>query len=171
MTGYLTERRPMPPEVAVREANEGDAAAVHALACELAASIGDSDPKSEAVRGRLLELLETPSARILVAEDEEGVVGAVSFWIKPDLAHGDTVVEIPMLAVSERARRRGLGRLLIEHTRDAASGWGAGIIELIATPNNATARKFYRSLGFVETDHIALEFRGDLEDPPKSREQ
>lgn len=171
MTGYCTERRSMPSEIEIREASEEDAEAIHALACELAASIGDSDPEPEAVRDRLLELLEIPSAHTLVAQNGESVVGLVSFWIKPDLAHGDTVVEIPILAVAEEARRRGVGQALIERTRDVASEHDSGIIELIATPNNTAAREFYRSLGFVETDHISLEFRGDLEDPPDSDEQ
>ena len=123
------------------------------------------------MRGRLLELLETPSALTLVAEDGERIVGLVSFWVKPDLAHGDTVVEIPMLAVTEKARRRGVGRLLVERTRDAASRRGADLIELIATSDNTAARTFYRSLGFVETDHVSLEFMGNLEDPPQSQEE
>ena len=171
MNGGLTERRLMPPEIEVREATGEDAEAVYELACELAATVGDSDPESEAVRNRLLELLETTTARTLVAEDEESIVGLISLWIKPDLAHGDTVVEIPMLAVAEEARRRGVGKLLIGWARDIASEHDSGLIELIATPNNAVARKFYRSLGFVETDHIALEFRGDLKNPPHSGEQ
>jgi ribosomal protein S18 acetylase RimI-like enzyme len=161
----------MPSEIEVREANEEDAEAIYSLACELANTIGDSDPEPDAVRNRLLELLEAPSAHTLVAEGEESIVGLVSFWIKPDLAHGDIVVEIPILAVAKEARRHGIGKLLIERTRDVASEHDSGLIELIATPNNTIAQKFYRSLGFVETDHIALEFRGDLEDPPDSDKQ
>lgn len=140
------------------------------MACELASAVGDSDPDSNAVQERLLELLEASSAHTLVAEDEKGVIGVVSFWIKPDLAHGDTVVEIPMLAVAGEDRRRGVGELLVEKTQDVACEHGAGLIELIATPDNTAAREFYRSLGFLETDHVSLEFRGDVEDPPDSDE-
>lgn len=161
----------MPPEVEVREARAEDAKAIHALACELADAVGDSYPEAEAVRGRLAELLETPSARALVAEGEEGILGLTSFWIKPDLAHGDTIVEIPMLVVAERARRRGVGNSLMDRVWDAALEHGAGMIELIATPANIAAREFYRSLGFVETDHISLEFMGDVDDPPGSEQQ
>ena len=150
---------------------EGDAEAIYALACRLASTVGDSHPEPEAVRERLLELLELPSACTLVAENEQDNVGVVSFWIKPDLAHGDTVIEVPMLAVAQDARRRGVGKLLMEEVQRVASAHGAGLIELIATPDNEVARKFYRSLGFVETDHVSLEFRGDLEDPPQSEEE
>lgn len=157
-------------EIEVREATENDGGAIYALACELASAVGDSDPDSDAVQERLLELLEASSAHTLVAEDEKGVIGVVSFWIKPDLAHGDTVVEIPMLAVAGEDRRRGVGELLVEKTQDVACEHGAGLIELIATPDNTAAREFYRSLGFLETDHVSLEFRGDVEDPPDSDE-
>ena len=42
----------------------------------------------------------------------------------------------------------------------------AALIELVATRENDAARAFYRSLGFVETEHITLEFVGDMQDPP-----
>ena len=153
--------------LSAREATAGDAEKIHALARELAGAVGDSPPDLEAVRARLSELLEEPRARVLVAEDQDGaVVGAASFWVKPDLAHGDTVIEVPMLVVAEDHRREGVGKLLMEEIRSLAAGHGAGVIELVATGGNRPAREFYRSLGFVETDHVALEFMGDLEDPP-----
>ena len=155
----------------VRGATAEDAEMVHALACELAGTVGDSPPRFEDVRARLTELLEEPRARVLVAEDDEGAaVGAASLWIKPDLAHGDTVVEVPMLVVAGDRRREGVGRLLMEEIRRLATENEAGIIELVATSDNRAAREFYRSLGFVETDHVALEFVGDIEDPPNPEE-
>ena len=94
------------------------------------------------------------------------MVGAVSFWIKPDLAHGDAVVEVPMLVVAEDHRRTGVGKLLCR---------GAGgrrrarrlLIELVATRSNVAAREFYQSLGFVEADVVALEFVGSREPSPR----
>ncbi len=154
----------------VRQATARDAEALHALAQELADALGDRRPRPEAVRARLLELLEEPRVRVLVAEDEGGVVGAASLWIKPDLAHGDKVVEVPMLVVSDQARRRGIGKLLIEEIQTIVAAENAALIELVATRENKTARDFYRSLGFVETDHIALEFIGDVQNPPDPEE-
>lgn len=154
----------------VREATVEDAAEIYALACELAETVGDAPPREEAVRKRLKELLEEPRACVLVAEGESGVVGAASLWIKPDLAHGDAVIEVPMLVVSGSARRRGIGKLLVEEIQSIAADENAALIELVATNENEVARAFYRSLGFVETDHIALEFIGDVQDPPDSEE-
>ena len=151
----------------VREATIEDAAGIQRLARELAETVGDAPPVEEAIRERLGELLETPRSRVLVVENGSGLVGAVSFWIKPDLAHGDIVVEVPMLVVAEDQRRNGVGRLLMEEVRSAASEHGASLIELVATTTNVVAREFYNSLGFVEADVVALEFVGSHEDPPQ----
>ena len=100
----------------LREATVGDVAEIHALAAELAATVGDAIPDEKAVRTRLEELLEEPRAQVLVADAGDGVAGVVSLWIKPDLAHGDAVIEVPMLAVSEGHRRTGVGRMLMSRT-------------------------------------------------------
>jgi ribosomal protein S18 acetylase RimI-like enzyme len=151
----------------VREANVEDAAEICGLVRELAETVGDEPPTEKATRTRLEELLDEPRARVLVAENEAGIVGGVSFWIKPDLAHGDTVVEVPMLVVAEDHRRTGVGKLLMEEVRNIASDNVASQIELVATRANVTAREFYRSLGFVEADVVSLEFVGSQEDPPE----
>lgn len=158
-------------ENGVREALVSDAEGIHTLACELAEAVGDRHPDISAVKERLAELLEETSAGVLVAEDGEGgISGAVSYWIKPDLAHGDTVVEIPMLVVAQKARRNGVGRMLMDEVRDRAAQRDATLVELVATRQNKTAREFYDSLGFVEADLVALEFVGDLQDPPEEEE-
>ena len=153
----------------MREASTEDAEIIHSLAAELAGAVGDSPPSLENVRERLAELLEEPRARVLVAEGDV-IVGVVSLWIKPDLAHGDSVVEVPMLVISEDRRREGVGKLMMEEVQRLASENGANLIELVATTQNNPAREFYRSLGFVETDHVTLEFVGDVEDPPDPEE-
>ena len=159
-----SEKTPRPPTV--REAVLEDADAIYHLARDLADALGDQRPRPDAVRARLDEFLKEPRARVLVAEGEDGVVGAASIWIKPDLAHGDAVIEVPMLVVSGSARRRGVGKLLVEEIQSIAAAENAALIELVATNENDVARAFYRSLGFVETDHIALEFVGDVQNPP-----
>jgi ribosomal protein S18 acetylase RimI-like enzyme len=60
-----------------------------------------------------------------------------------------------------------VGKLLMEEVRNVASDNDASQIELVATRSNVTAREFYRSLGFVETDVVSLEFVGSQEDPPE----
>jgi ribosomal protein S18 acetylase RimI-like enzyme len=159
--------RIMAAEYELREATPGDAAEVHALACELAGAVGDAPPEEEAVRRRLGELLRETGARVFVAEVGGEVAGVVSLWIKPDLAHGDAVVEVPMLAVSEDHRRNGVGKLLMSRVREVAAEHDASLVELVATRANVVARDFYKALGFVEADVVSLEFVGDVENPPE----
>jgi ribosomal protein S18 acetylase RimI-like enzyme len=161
-----SEKTSRPPTV--REAALEDAEPIYYLARDLADALGDQRPQPDAVRARLDEFLKEPRARVLVVEGEDGVVGAASIWIKPDLAHGDAVIEVPMLVVSGSARRRGVGKLLVEEIQSIAADENAALIELVATKENDVARAFYRSLGFVETDHIALEFVGDVQSPPNT---
>jgi ribosomal protein S18 acetylase RimI-like enzyme len=167
MVGYETNE---PATEAVREAVLEDAEVLHVLIGELADALGDRRSRFEAMRARLDELLVEPRARVLVAEGAEGVVGAASLWIKPDLAHGDVVIEVPMLVVSGDARRRGIGKLLVGEIQRIAAEENAALIELVATKENDVARAFYKSLGFIETEHIALEFVGNMQQPPDPQE-
>jgi ribosomal protein S18 acetylase RimI-like enzyme len=159
-----------PAAEAVREAVTEDAEALHTLMGELADALGDRSPRFGAMRAQLEKLLAEPGARVLVVEGAEDLVGAASMWIKPDLAHGDVVIEVPMLVVSGNARRRGVGQLLVKEIRRIAAEENAALIELVATKENDVARAFYKSLGFIETEHIALEFVGDMQQPPDPKE-
>jgi ribosomal protein S18 acetylase RimI-like enzyme len=159
-----------PAAEAVREAVLEDAEALHALIGDLADALGDRNPQFGAMRAQLEKLLEEPGARVLVVEGAEDIVGAASLWIKPDLAHGDVVIEVPMLVVSGDVRRRGVGKLLVEEIQRIAAEENAALIELVATKENDVARAFYMSLGFIETEHIALEFVGDMQQPPDPKE-
>ena len=159
-----------PAAEAVREAVTEDAEALHALMGELADALGDRSPRLGAMRTQLEKLLAEPGARVLVVEGAEDLVGAASMWIKPDLAHGDVVIEVPMLVVSGNARRRGVGQLLVKEIRRIAAEENAALIELVATKENDVARAFYKSLGFIETEHIALEYVGDMQQPPDPKE-
>ena len=159
-----------PAAETVREAVTEDAEALHALMEELADALGDRSPRFGAMRAQLEKLLAEPGARVLVVEKAEDLVGAASMWIKPDLAHGDVVIEVPMLVVSGNARRRGIGQLLVKEIRRIAVEENAALIELVATKENDVARAFYKSLGFIETEHIALEFVGDMQQPPDPKE-
>ena len=159
-----------PAAEAVREAVPEDAEALHALMGDLADALGDRSPRFGAMRAQLEKLLAEPGARVLVVEGAEDIVGAASLWIKPDLAHGDVVIEVPMLVVSGNARRRGVGKLLVNEIRRIAAEENAALIELVATKENDVARAFYKSLGFIETEHIALEFVGDMQQPPDPKE-
>lgn len=59
--------------------------------------------------------------------------------------------EILTLAVRPDARRRGLGRTLVQRAFEAARAQGAATMFLEVADDNAAAIALYRSLGFEET--------------------
>jgi [ribosomal protein S18]-alanine N-acetyltransferase len=65
---------------------------------------------------------------------------------------GDVVVDelqIDNLAVSERWRRKGIGRTLLEFALAAAAGFGARAATLEVRSANSPARAFYEKEGFI----------------------
>ena len=58
--------------------------------------------------------------------------------------------EILTLAVEPPARRRGLGRTLVEGAAELAHGLGAEKLHLEVAEDNAAAIALYRAAGFVE---------------------
>jgi ribosomal-protein-alanine N-acetyltransferase len=59
--------------------------------------------------------------------------------------------EVLTLAVSPKARRRGLGRTLVEAGARAAASRGARTLFLEVAADNVAALALYRACGFVET--------------------
>ncbi len=90
-------------------------------------------------------MLSNPKAVLLVAIEAQGnhdVVGLFS---------GDVVVDefqIDNLAVSERIRRKGLGRELLRSALSRAGVLGAHTAILEVRSSNSSARAFYETEGF-----------------------
>jgi GNAT superfamily N-acetyltransferase len=69
------------------------------------------------------------------------------------------VVRITALVVNHQARRRGIGRLLIDHALRWAEQRGSELVELTSGLDRAEAHAFYRDLGFEPN---SLRFRKSL---------
>jgi len=83
----------------------------------------------------------------LVAADAAGrVVGIMDTSFEGDVATIDTV------AVHPDHRRRGLGRELLERTRDRAGKLGAATLDAW-TRDDSDTLSWYRAMGFAESDH------------------
>jgi GNAT superfamily N-acetyltransferase len=100
-----------------------------------------------AVQARLVRLLERPDQAVFVAEREGELLG----WIHVQEFHSlasDPAGLVTGLVVDPAARRRGLGRGLME----AAEGWararGLASLRLRARLARAGAHAFYRRLGY-----------------------
>jgi ribosomal protein S18 acetylase RimI-like enzyme len=134
----------------LREADEGDAAAVTALWTE---AYADAGPEGRRDPYALQEYFAVAaSARVTVAVDEAGEVVAVAALFAPG-APGRSVAEpgeaeFARLAVATGARRRGVGRILVGHATERARGLGAERVVLWSRPYQTAAHALYESLGW-----------------------
>jgi GNAT superfamily N-acetyltransferase len=90
-----------------------------------------------------------PSAdgELLAARDETGLIlgYACLFWHFSSLAAVETVL-MNDLFVAPEARGRGIGRALIEASREVARKRGAAWLEWATAPDNHTAQRLYDSM-------------------------
>lgn len=92
----------------------------------------------------LAEARRSRDGVVLVARDtQERIVGMASVRLMVDEAH------VIRLAVDEAARRRGIGRALLDGLVTWARERGAGAVLLEVRDGNVAARTFYAAAGFV----------------------
>lgn len=90
-----------------------------------------------------MELRHNPAARYCVARNEEGrVCGYIGWWVM------DTEAAIMRVATDPKMRRRGLGKVLVEHACTLSAKQGAHAMLLNVRVGNEGARAFYRDMGF-----------------------
>jgi ribosomal protein S18 acetylase RimI-like enzyme len=135
---------------AIWRATAADAHHVARLLGEFRDWWGYDGPSDESFRAGVERLLSDPNTAYLLAADEEGgEPGAVcqlrfryGLWLKSE----DCWFED--LYVSERARRAGLGRALVQAACEHARERGCGRIQLDVNEANSGAVALYESLGF-----------------------
>ena len=114
---------------------------------ELLGLLGYPCPPEEASQ-RVLDLREDGNQTLLVADALGGLVGLVSCDISYYLPLGAPTCRITALAVSDRAQRRGIGRLLLREAESLARASGAVRIELTSAAHRHEAHEFYRACGY-----------------------
>ena len=132
--------------MAFRALHAGDEAAVAA-----AEHLFDHPVKAEAAARFLAE----PGHHLLVAYDAERPVGFVS---GVELTHPDKGTEMFLyeLAVDEPARRRGIGRALVEALATVARERGCYGMFVLTDDDNVAARATYRSAGGREASRSLM---------------
>jgi GNAT superfamily N-acetyltransferase len=86
-----------------------------------------------------------PNAHHLVAEDETGVVGFCSLHFRTRLNWPNEEAWVPDLIVTEEARRKGIGRDLLEEVGRRARERGCHAITLESAYHRAEAHHLYRT--------------------------
>jgi len=97
--------------------------------------------------------LEENDTILLVAEDDEGIVGYVYARMEPrsynDLL--DACTKLHDIYVDERVRRRGVGEALLRETFRRAKEKGAPRVVLLTASQNEGAHRLFRRVGFRTT--------------------
>jgi len=141
--------------IEIRPATPQDASAVSALLGELGYEVAP-----EAAALRLQRLNHTGSDPTFLAHENGQALALVALHRCRMLQYAKPVVRITALVVHDRARRRGIGRLLIDHTLRWAKQTGCELVELTSALDRAEAHAFYRDVGFTAS---SLRFRKPLE--------
>lgn len=90
--------------------------------------------------------IEPPGLELIAVDDRDAVVGIMDTIIEGQLATIDTV------AVHPDHQHRGLGRSLLEQTRERARAAGAVTLDAW-TRDDPDTLAWYRAMGFTESDH------------------
>jgi predicted N-acetyltransferase YhbS len=100
------------------------------------------------------EIRSDSRQKLFVAEVQGEVVGTIVLLVVPNLSHNGTPwAFLENLIVTERCRRRGLGRMLLEHAVGLARKSGCYMVELCSDVRRKEAHKLYNSAGFEAQAH------------------
>ncbi|CAI0818978.1 GNAT family N-acetyltransferase [Serratia entomophila] len=102
------------------------------------------------IEARLAQLLAHPDEAVLVAADEEGVVGVLSLHFLPQLALAGDICRISYFCVDDRARRAGVGQRLLAEGEALARRRGCDRLEVHCHSRRERAHAFYQREGFFE---------------------
>jgi len=138
----------------IRDAAPADAAQVAALLGEL------GYPTKEAqARARLEALTARDDFAVRVFADGETLLGVGSLQVHPGLEHDEPIGLVTALVVSGNARRRGVGRALVDDLVDFARRRGCARVNVGSGLHRADAHAFYEGIGFTRS---GIRFRKTL---------
>ena len=133
--------------IRIREASTLDGEIVAQLIEELADAMGERVALTpEYVR----VFLAYPGSHILLAEQNGAVAGLLSYTIRPNLYHAENCCMVDEVVVAGKARRRGIGKALVERLVQQAREAGCAEASLSVLPGNIPAQEFYKTLGFED---------------------
>ena len=111
----------------------------------------DYDGTAAFVKEKILQLNERPEEELLVAVEEERVVGVLSIHFMPQLAMRGDIARISYFCVEERSRSRGVGRAMEAYCEQLAQARGCDRIEVHCEARRERAHAFYLRQGYTES--------------------
>jgi len=144
----------------IRLAVPDDLPQVHEMMGLLARHHGDTATIGHEVMQ--VQIFDRGLGRIVVAAEEEGLVGYALLLARPNLVTGGVGHDINHLFVVEWRRRAGIGRALIAALRQVSRDEGAEVLTISAQVENLGAITAYREMGLQEMPQFGVRFRIDL---------
>ena len=108
--------------------------------------------------GDLRNIVDSESTKLFLAIDEDGVFGMLSLVLFRIPTGRKAWVED--VVVDEKARGRGVGKLLIEHAIQVAREHGAHSVDLTSRPSREAANALYQRVGFQKRETNVYRFQG-----------
>jgi predicted N-acetyltransferase YhbS len=129
--------------VEIRMSTPEDAAAVSYLLEQLGYAV---EPQRAAER--ISRLGDTGVDPILLAVADGQMLGLIAMHLTQMLQYQAPVMRVTALIVDCRARRRAIGKLLMERAERLAAAAGCEFVELTSALGRSEAHAFYRSIGY-----------------------
>ena len=104
----------------------------------------------------LRNIVDSESTKLFLAIDEDGVFGMLSLVLFRIPTGRKAWVED--VVVDEKARGRGVGKLLTEHAIQVAREHGAHSLDLTSRPSRAAANALYQRVGFEQRETNVYRF-------------
>ena len=110
------------------------------------------EPNSETQRKALSKIILDPKIGIiLVARDDEKILGMINLLFTESTALGSKVANLEDMVVLAKSRGEGIGSKLIDHAISEAKKEGCKRITLLTDIENTKAQSFYQKKGFVKS--------------------
>ncbi|MCI0451140.1 MAG: GNAT family N-acetyltransferase [Candidatus Latescibacteria bacterium] len=138
----------MPPHV--RTVTLADATAVAPLLAELG-----YPASTEEVTERLKGLERDAGGEVFAAVDDDGMTGVAHVQLLPVLHSNDRMAQLVLIVVAERARRSGVGKVLVRACEAWAAGRGCKRMLVTSGEERKEAHAFYQAMGY---HHYARRF-------------
>ncbi|MGD9891598.1 MAG: N-acetyltransferase family protein [Dehalococcoidia bacterium] len=145
-----------PTTVSIRSARAGDLPRLLELFLQLSESSQYPEDEIRPVTGAHYAALQRidadPNVRVLVAEEDERIVGTLALYLMPNLSHGGrpfAIVENVVVDASQRGT--GLGRRLMAEAERIATEADCYKVGLTSNNKRAPAHAFYETIGYAHT--------------------
>jgi GNAT superfamily N-acetyltransferase len=110
------------------------------------------EPNSETQRKGLSKIILDPKIGIvLVARDDEKILGMINLLFTESTALGAKVAILEDMVVLSKSRGEGIGSQLVDYAIGEAKKEGCKRITLLTDIENTKAQSFYQKKGFVKS--------------------